>query len=99
MVFFNLSYHSHLILGRCMLNTFFVFDCCCLCFELLSQGGQKSLADKFEYIMHGKLYKISDEPEAKTLDGSSGPGVTVYVHMIFNHSFYVSFFVFLLELL
>jgi len=42
--------------------------------------------------MHGKLYKISDEPEAKTLDGSSGPGVTVYVHMIFNHSFYVSFF-------
>ena len=49
--------------------------------------------------MHGKLYKISDEPEAKTLDGSSGPGVTVYVHMIFNHSFYVSFFVFLLELL
>ncbi|KAF3970610.1 hypothetical protein CMV_005727, partial [Castanea mollissima] len=41
------------------------------------EGGQKSLADKFEYIMHGKLYKISDEPEAKTLDGSSGPGVTV----------------------
>ncbi|KAK7845478.1 putative lrr receptor-like serine/threonine-protein kinase, partial [Quercus suber] len=63
------------------------------------EGGQKSLADKFEYIMHGKLYKISDEPEAKTLDGSSGPGVTVYVHMIFNHSFYASFFVFLLELL
>jgi ribosomal protein S10 len=54
---------------------------------LLSQGGQKSLADKFEYVMHGRLYKISDEPQAKTSDGSSGPAVKVYVNMIFNHSF------------
>lgn len=45
---------------------------------LLFQGGQ-SLADKFEYIMHGRLYKISDEPQAKTSDGGSGPGVNVYV--------------------
>ncbi|XP_044499817.1 DNA-directed RNA polymerases II, IV and V subunit 8B-like [Mangifera indica] len=32
-----------------------------------TQGGRKSLADKFEYIMHGKLYKISDEGSGKTL--------------------------------
>uniref|UniRef100_A0A1D1XXN8 DNA-directed RNA polymerases I, II, and III subunit RPABC3 n=1 Tax=Anthurium amnicola TaxID=1678845 RepID=A0A1D1XXN8_9ARAE len=25
-----------------------------------TQGGRKSLADKFEYVMHGKLYKISE---------------------------------------
>ncbi|KAJ0092318.1 hypothetical protein Patl1_26635 [Pistacia atlantica] len=31
------------------------------------RGGRKSLADKFEYIMHGKLYKISDEGSGKTL--------------------------------
>ncbi|KAF5773578.1 putative RNA polymerase, Rpb8, nucleic acid-binding protein [Helianthus annuus] len=24
-------------------------------------GGRKSLADKFEYVMHGKLYRISEE--------------------------------------
>lgn len=35
------------------------------------QGGRKSLADKFEYVMHGKLYKISEE--------GSGPNVKVYV--------------------
>lgn len=34
------------------------------------QGQRKSLADKFEYVMHGKLYKISEE--------SSGPNVKVY---------------------
>uniref|UniRef100_A0A7N2R751 Uncharacterized protein n=1 Tax=Quercus lobata TaxID=97700 RepID=A0A7N2R751_QUELO len=50
----------------------------------IGEGGQKSLADKFEYIMHGKLYKISDEPEAKTLDGSSGPGVTVDIYVSFG---------------
>nr|DAD25292.1 TPA_asm: hypothetical protein HUJ06_026756 [Nelumbo nucifera] len=26
-----------------------------------TQVGRKSLADKFEYVMHGKLYKISEE--------------------------------------
>ncbi|XP_050226367.1 DNA-directed RNA polymerases II, IV and V subunit 8B-like [Mercurialis annua] len=26
-----------------------------------TQGGRKTLADKYEYIMHGKLYKISEE--------------------------------------
>ncbi|XP_052207456.1 DNA-directed RNA polymerases II and V subunit 8A-like [Diospyros lotus] len=25
-----------------------------------TQGGRKSLADKFEYVMHGKSYRISD---------------------------------------
>lgn len=28
-----------------------------------TQGGRKSLADKFEYVMHGKLYRISEEGE------------------------------------
>ncbi|GLT41370.1 hypothetical protein SLA2020_154400 [Shorea laevis] len=31
------------------------------------QGERKSLADKYEYIMHGKLYKISDESSGKLL--------------------------------
>ncbi|KAI3895276.1 hypothetical protein C5167_024293 [Papaver somniferum] len=26
-----------------------------------TQGGRKSLADKFEYVMHGKLYRIGEE--------------------------------------
>ncbi|CAK9134854.1 unnamed protein product, partial [Ilex paraguariensis] len=26
-------------------------------------GGRTSLVDKFEYVMHGKLYKISEEGE------------------------------------
>ncbi|GKU98516.1 hypothetical protein SLEP1_g11512 [Rubroshorea leprosula] len=30
-------------------------------------GGRKSLADKYEYIMHGKLYKISEESSGKLL--------------------------------
>ncbi|XP_021907066.1 DNA-directed RNA polymerases II, IV and V subunit 8B-like [Carica papaya] len=30
-------------------------------------GARKSLADKYEYIMHGKLYKISDRASGKTL--------------------------------
>ncbi|XP_017243096.1 DNA-directed RNA polymerases II, IV and V subunit 8B isoform X2 [Daucus carota subsp. sativus] len=29
--------------------------------SLLPKGKQNSLADKFEYVMHGLLYKISDE--------------------------------------
>ncbi|KAF5193630.1 Dna-directed rna polymerases ii and v subunit 8a [Thalictrum thalictroides] len=39
-------------------------------------GGRKSLADKFEYVMHGKLYKISE--------GGSGPNVTVEVYASFG---------------
>ncbi|XP_058196830.1 DNA-directed RNA polymerases II, IV and V subunit 8B-like [Rhododendron vialii] len=34
-----------------------------------AQGGRQSLADKFDYVMHGKLYKISD------VSGPSGPKV------------------------
>uniref|UniRef100_A0A2N9EUR2 18S rRNA aminocarboxypropyltransferase n=1 Tax=Fagus sylvatica TaxID=28930 RepID=A0A2N9EUR2_FAGSY len=48
------------------------------------EGGQKSLADKFEYVMHGRLYKISDEPQAKTSDGSSGPAVKVEIYVSFG---------------
>ncbi|MQL95587.1 hypothetical protein Taro_028262 [Colocasia esculenta] len=40
------------------------------------QGGRKSLADKFEYVMHGKLYKISDE--------GSGPNVKVEIYASFG---------------
>ncbi|KAB2032215.1 hypothetical protein ES319_D05G357000v1 [Gossypium barbadense] len=29
--------------------------------------GRKSLADKYEYIMHGKLYKITDDASGKGL--------------------------------
>ncbi|XP_075110541.1 DNA-directed RNA polymerases II, IV and V subunit 8B isoform X2 [Nicotiana tabacum] len=29
------------------------------------QGNKKSLADKFEYVMHGKLYRISEEGSGK----------------------------------
>lgn len=40
------------------------------------EGGRQSLADKFEYIMHGKLYKISD--------GGSGAGVKVEIYVSFG---------------
>ncbi|KAH7668912.1 RNA polymerase Rpb8 protein [Dioscorea alata] len=40
-------------------------------------GGRKSLADKFEYVMHGKLYKISEE-------SSSGPDVKVEIYASFG---------------
>ncbi|KAL6909397.1 hypothetical protein ACP4OV_001678 [Aristida adscensionis] len=30
-----------------------------------TQTGRKTLADKFEYVMHGKLYKISETPVPK----------------------------------
>ncbi|XP_059655019.1 DNA-directed RNA polymerases II and V subunit 8A-like [Cornus florida] len=40
-----------------------------------TQGGRKTLADKFEYVMHGKLYKISED----------GPGPRVKAEL------YVSF--------
>lgn len=42
------------------------------------EGKQKSLADKFEYVMHGLLYKMS-EVQIKTDDGSDGAKVAVYV--------------------
>lgn len=34
------------------------------------QGKQVSLADKFEYVMHGLLYKMSEAKE-KTDDGDN----------------------------
>ncbi|XP_073312007.1 DNA-directed RNA polymerases II, IV and V subunit 8B-like isoform X1 [Primulina huaijiensis] len=41
-------------------------------------GKQKSLADKFEYVMHGLSYKMS-EVQVKTDDGNSDAKVAVYV--------------------
>ncbi|KAF8369395.1 hypothetical protein HHK36_027275 [Tetracentron sinense] len=41
-----------------------------------TQGGRKSLADKFEYVMHGKLYKISEE--------GSGTKVKVEIYASFG---------------
>ncbi|KAF6145216.1 hypothetical protein GIB67_041411 [Kingdonia uniflora] len=39
-------------------------------------GARKSLADKFEYVMHGKLYKISEE--------GSGINVKVEIYASFG---------------
>ncbi|RVW88516.1 DNA-directed RNA polymerases II and V subunit 8A [Vitis vinifera] len=39
-------------------------------------AGRKSLADKFEYVMHGKLYKISEE--------GSGPNVKGVIYVSFG---------------
>ncbi|CAK9182636.1 unnamed protein product [Ilex paraguariensis] len=44
--------------------------------ELNKMGKQKSLADKFEYVMHGLLYKISENTE--------GPDVKVVVYISFG---------------
>ncbi|XXG73494.1 hypothetical protein AAC387_Pa07g2402 [Persea americana] len=41
-----------------------------------TQGGRESLADKFEYAMHGKLYKISVE--------GSGANVKVEIYASFG---------------
>eukprot|EP00262_Sarcandra_glabra_P008064 TRINITY_DN21237_c0_g1_i1.p1 TRINITY_DN21237_c0_g1~~TRINITY_DN21237_c0_g1_i1.p1 ORF type:complete len:146 (-),score=32.32 TRINITY_DN21237_c0_g1_i1:177-614(-) len=41
-----------------------------------TQGGRKSLADKFEYVMHGKVYKISEE--------GSGINVKVEIYASFG---------------
>lgn len=41
------------------------------------QAGRKSLADKFEYVMHGKIYKISEE--------GSGPNVKGYMFIQLIH--------------
>jgi DNA-directed RNA polymerase I, II, and III subunit RPABC3 len=30
---------------------------------LCIQAGRKTLADKYEYVMHGKLYKISEDKD------------------------------------
>ncbi|XP_022863601.1 DNA-directed RNA polymerases II, IV and V subunit 8B-like isoform X1 [Olea europaea var. sylvestris] len=44
----------------------------------ISEGKQKSLADKFEYVMHGLLYKMSEDKE-KQNDGSNTVKVVVYI--------------------
>lgn len=45
--------------------------------QIIYQGGRKSIADKYEYIMHGKLYKISEEDPAKA--AAKGKSVKAYV--------------------
>ncbi|PKA59298.1 hypothetical protein AXF42_Ash001392 [Apostasia shenzhenica] len=40
-------------------------------------GQKKSLADKYEYVMHGKLYKISEE-------SAGGPNVKVEIYVSFG---------------
>ncbi|KAL8555613.1 hypothetical protein ACS0TY_003425 [Phlomoides rotata] len=42
------------------------------------EGKQKSLADKFEYVMHGLLYKMS-EAKDKTDDGNEDVKVVAYI--------------------
>ncbi|XP_038689579.1 DNA-directed RNA polymerases II, IV and V subunit 8B-like [Tripterygium wilfordii] len=32
-----------------------------------AQGGKKTVADKYEYIMHGKLYKITEKNSGKVI--------------------------------
>ncbi|XP_073140498.1 DNA-directed RNA polymerases II, IV and V subunit 8B-like [Henckelia pumila] len=46
--------------------------------DYFPEGKQKSLADKFEYVMHGLLYKMS-EVQVKADDGSNDTKVAVYV--------------------
>ncbi|KAL0919126.1 hypothetical protein M5K25_011202 [Dendrobium thyrsiflorum] len=41
------------------------------------QGQKKSLADNFEYVMHGKLYKISEE-------SAGGTNVKVEIYVSFG---------------
>ncbi|PIN08351.1 RNA polymerase subunit 8 [Handroanthus impetiginosus] len=45
------------------------------------EGKEKSLADKFDYVMHGLLYKMSEAEEKK--DGGKG-GVKVVVYISFG---------------
>ncbi|KAI4342809.1 hypothetical protein MLD38_027387 [Melastoma candidum] len=42
-------------------------------------GGKKSIADKYEYIMHGKLYKISEEDPGKAKSSTKGVKAEIYV--------------------
>ncbi|XP_057976516.1 DNA-directed RNA polymerases II and V subunit 8A-like [Malania oleifera] len=37
-----------------------------------TQGWKKSLADKYEYVMHGRLYKISEKSGKVEIDASFG---------------------------
>lgn len=47
------------------------------------QGQQKSLADKFDVVMYGIIYKISNE--------GSGPDVKGYISILFMQ-LYIAFF-------
>ncbi|XP_073312009.1 DNA-directed RNA polymerases II, IV and V subunit 8B-like isoform X2 [Primulina huaijiensis] len=57
-------------------NTLLMDGSAVTCYFL--EGKQKSLADKFEYVMHGLSYKMS-EVQVKTDDGNSDAKVAVYV--------------------
>ncbi|KAK2632259.1 hypothetical protein EUGRSUZ_L01795 [Eucalyptus grandis] len=46
-------------------------------------GNRKSLADKYEYVMHGKLYKISEDDPGRA-SKSSGKGVKAEIYVSFG---------------
>lgn len=46
-------------------------------------GNRKSLADKYEYVMHGKLYKISEDDPGRASKGS-GKGVKAEIYVSFG---------------
>ncbi|KAL3752688.1 hypothetical protein ACJRO7_000141 [Eucalyptus globulus] len=48
-----------------------------------SPGNRKSLADKYEYVMHGKLYKISEDDPGRA-SKSSGKGVKAEIYVSFG---------------
>jgi hypothetical protein len=45
-------------------------------FLIFSQGNRQSLADRFDYVMYGKLYRIAD---------GSGRGTKAYVVLLFRN--------------
>ncbi|OWM74851.1 DNA-directed RNA polymerases II, IV and V subunit 8B-like [Punica granatum] len=47
-------------------------------------GQRKSIADKYEYIMHGKLYKISEEDPVKAAAKGSGRGVKAEIYVSYG---------------
>ncbi|XAR54266.1 hypothetical protein NMG60_11029321 [Bertholletia excelsa] len=48
-----------------------------------SEGG-KSLADKFEYVMHGLLYKMSEDVPKDAKGDASGHNVKVVIYISFG---------------
>ncbi|CAD6246887.1 unnamed protein product [Miscanthus lutarioriparius] len=41
-----------------------------------TQAGRKTLADNYEYVMHGKLYKISEDTSSSQIGGEGRRGLT-----------------------
>jgi hypothetical protein len=49
------------------------------------QAGRKTLADDYDYIMHGKLYKISED---STKDSNGNSSTKVYAFSEFEQCYY-----------